>query len=204
MMHDKLDVIWDKDPQKQKELATSQSQKKSENALNQYRVRMDLEKLKANRSRGNKQQIRCYNRMLELVNARKQPMLAAERGPDLIQMHEKEREFMDALRLIIQNGYELKQPDFLDILRFIKFYEMVYFEIDEQDSVIHFLKEAARLLEFTPSVVDEAIDEMLNEDYIYKQADVHTQQQQSSEDNFYGLTNSAMASHVNSTGDGMK
>ena len=103
-----------------------------------------------------------------------------------------------------RNGYELKQPDFLDILRFIKFYEMVYFEIDEQDSVIHFLKEAARLLEFTPSVVDEAIDEMLNEDYIYKQADVHTQQQQSSEDNFYGLTNSAMASHVNSTGDGMK
>lgn len=95
-------------------------------------------------------------------------MLAAERGPDLIKMHEKEREFMDCLRLIIQNGYELKQEDFLDILRFIKFHEMVYFEIDEQDSVIYFLKEAAKLLEFDPSVVDEAVNEMLNEDYIYK------------------------------------
>jgi len=45
---------------------------------------------------------------------------------------------------------------------------MVYFEIDEQDSVIYFLKEAAKLLEFDPSVVDEAVNEMLNEDYIYK------------------------------------
>lgn len=46
--------------------------------------------------------------MLEFVNQRREPILAAERSPDKIQMHEKEREFFDALRLIIQNGYQLK------------------------------------------------------------------------------------------------
>ena len=35
-------------------------------------------------------------------------------------MHEKEKELFDAMRLIIQNGYELGEQDIVDILKFIQ------------------------------------------------------------------------------------
>lgn len=78
-------------------------------------------------------------------------------------MHEKEREFFDALRLIIQNGYQLQQNDFLDILRFIKLQELAVFDSKQQVAVINFLKEAAKLLEFEASIVDVAVREMLQQ-----------------------------------------
>lgn len=45
---------------------------------------------------------------------------------------------------------------------------MIYFEREEQDSVIHFLKEAARFLEFNTDIVDDAVFEMLNDDFVFK------------------------------------
>jgi hypothetical protein len=46
-------------------------------------------------------------------------------------IHEKEREFFDAIRLIIQNGYELVPKDVTDILNFTKISELQYFELPE-------------------------------------------------------------------------
>lgn len=46
-------------------------------------------------------------------------------------MHEKEREFIDAFRLVIRNGYELQESDVLDVLRFINMHEVLVFEQDE-------------------------------------------------------------------------
>lgn len=51
--------------------------------------------------------------------------------PEKIQMHEKEREFFDAIRLIIQNGYELNQNDMKDILNFIQLGELLCFDSSE-------------------------------------------------------------------------
>lgn len=46
-------------------------------------------------------------------------------------IHEKEREFFDAIRLIIQNGYYLKPHDISDILKFINISELKYFDVKE-------------------------------------------------------------------------
>jgi len=77
-----------------------------------------------------------------MVNERRMPHILGERPPEKILMHDKEREFFDCLRLIIQNGYLLDQKDFTDIFNFIKFNEIMYFEEREQENVIQFFKDA--------------------------------------------------------------
>ena len=53
-------------------------------------------------------QVEAYNKMLDYVNNRICTKRVKKYGrPDKVYIHEKEREFFDALRLIIQNGYEL-------------------------------------------------------------------------------------------------
>ena len=75
-------------------------------------------------------------------------------------MHEKERELFDCLRLIIQNGYELKENDLTDILRFIKIHEIFYFDDGEQKRVFKFLKEVAEMLGFNPEIIDVMLIEV--------------------------------------------
>ena len=50
-------------------------------------------------------------------------------------INEKEREFLDCIRLIIQNGYQMKQDDIVEILNFIKIEELLYFPEEEQIKV---------------------------------------------------------------------
>jgi hypothetical protein len=68
---------------------------------------MDLEKIKAKRNQGNKNQIKAYNRLLEYLDKREVPNFNKDKMAQKILTHEKEREFFDCIRLIIQNGYEL-------------------------------------------------------------------------------------------------
>ena len=69
-------------------------------------------------------------------------------------MHEKEREFFDAIRLIIQNGYELNESDMKDILNFIQLGELLFFDISEQKLVLKFLKDSILCFGFNPEIVD--------------------------------------------------
>lgn len=72
-------------------------------------------------------------------------------------MHEKERELFDCLRLIIQNGYELREADLADILNFIQIQELYYFDPKEQKIVIKFLRDSAELLGFDAGVIDQTL-----------------------------------------------
>lgn len=72
-------------------------------------------------------------------------------------MHEKERELFDCLRLIIQNGYELREADLADILNFIQIQELYYFDPKEQKIVIKFLRDSAELLGFDARVIDQTL-----------------------------------------------
>ena len=78
-------------------------------------------------------QIEAYNKMLDYVNNRicSKRVVQKYGRPDKVFIHEKEREFFDALRLIIQNGYELIPQDIYDILNFIKIEELIYFTESE-------------------------------------------------------------------------
>ena len=118
LMHDKLEVIWDKEDQSQEQ-------------LNQYQVKTHLESLKAKRSVHNKHAVRAYTKLLEYIEKRLAPCSYHERRGIKIDMHEKEREFFDCLRLIIRNGYELTQPDVLDLLKFIQIHEILWFDYDD-------------------------------------------------------------------------
>ena len=72
--------------------------------------------------------------MLDLIDRREAKTYLASR-PRKTHIHEKEREFFDAIRLIIQNGYELVPGDIADILNFTKIAELQYFEMPEQRQV---------------------------------------------------------------------
>lgn len=109
--------------------------RKSDNqdhSVNRFKVKQDLEKLKLNRFNGNRRQMRAYNRMLQYVDDREVVFLSGTKRPEKINMHEKEKDFFDSLRLIIQNGYALEQQDILDIFKFIQLQELYFFDEDEQ------------------------------------------------------------------------
>ena len=59
LIHDKLNIIWDKD---------QEGKKKS---FNQYSVKTDLMRLKTERNAGNKRQMIKYTRMQALIESRK-------------------------------------------------------------------------------------------------------------------------------------
>jgi hypothetical protein len=80
------------------------------------------------------------------------------RRPEKIQMHEKEREFFDCIRLIIQNGYELNESDMKEILNFIQLGELLFFDIAEQKMVIKFLKESVVCFGCNEAIVDGVIE----------------------------------------------
>lgn len=96
-MHDKLEIIWDRP----KSEFTNKNEGNFDNG-NQLEVKIQLEKKKAERLFGNKMQVEGYNKMLEYVNSRIMSKYSKICGrPDKIYIHEKEREFFDAIRLII-------------------------------------------------------------------------------------------------------
>ena len=68
--------------------------------------------------------------MLQLVEDRK-IIFHGDRRPEKLNVHEKERELFDCLRLIIQNGYELREDDLLDIFKFIQIHELYHFDASE-------------------------------------------------------------------------
>ena len=82
-------------------------------------VRAEIEKKKATRYYGNKRQRNAYNSMLDHVDKRATYFHSKDKRPIKTHMHEKEREFFDILRLIIQNGYQIIPTDIGDILSFI-------------------------------------------------------------------------------------
>lgn len=116
LMHDKMEIIWEKSKQREFEVQLKLNKnldkngnrfnqpRKSENqdhSVNRFLVKQNLEKLKLNRLNGNKQQIKAYNRMLQYVDDREIEFLSGSKRPEKINIHEKEKDFFDALRLII-------------------------------------------------------------------------------------------------------
>ena len=116
IMHDKLDVIWDFE----------------NDNINHYEVKKDLEDLKVRRMAQNNKQFRAYLKILEFIERRVEPCSRIDKLKKKISMHEKEREFLDCLRIIIRNGYELTAADIKDVLNFIAIQEILLFDEADQ------------------------------------------------------------------------
>ena len=62
---------------------------------------MELGRKKVERQNGNLRQVQAYNKMLDYVNNRTVDKLRGFARKNKTNIHEKEREFFDAIRLII-------------------------------------------------------------------------------------------------------
>ena len=142
LIHDKLEIIWhleDARPAPQRKKSTTDEKSKTHSTtfegynldLKQY---VELSTRKNRRLNVNHQQIDAYNKMLDHIENREAKRYLDSRSRKTY-IHEKEREFFDAIRLIIQNGYELVPKDITDILNFTKISELQYFELPEQTQV---------------------------------------------------------------------
>jgi len=99
-MHDKLDIIWNQFDDKPEKNENSLDDGYNKD-LKQYD---ELINRRNKRFNANHQQIDSYNKMLDLIDKRLEKTYLASRSKKT-HIHEKEREFFDAIRLIIQNGY---------------------------------------------------------------------------------------------------
>lgn len=95
-------------------------QKQADN-VNQYAVKQKLELRKVERSQINQKQINAYNTLLDYLQQRRAlPVgIKEEQGRVYIKPEEVEREFLDALGIIVQSGYYLDQVDFFDLLEIL-------------------------------------------------------------------------------------
>jgi len=104
--------------------------------------------------------------MLKYIGNRKHIFYYKESKPLINFVHEKEREYLDCIRVIIHNGYVLNPIDIIDIIRFIQFYEVFAEEEENSKKVIALVIESMDLIfgedshnthkEMISKIVDEA------------------------------------------------
>lgn len=131
--------------------------------VNQYAVKAKLGQRKVERSQINQKQVNAYHVLLDYL-AQRQALpvgIKEEQGRVYIKPAEVEREFLDALGLILQSGYYLEQADFFDLLEIL--------QVQSHTALVHgraklyeFFQLAAELLEFDVSLLEEVLTEPWN------------------------------------------
>jgi hypothetical protein len=131
--------------------------------VNEHGVKRELERRKAERAHMNQGHIKIYNKLLEYIQNRFQrvgmksiPEVEKRNNPTRVRIHEKERQFFDAFRLIIQSGYTVDESDFMQILTFINVEEVIFNEEYEKIRQIReFLKTTARYMGFNERLIED-------------------------------------------------
>ena len=131
--------------------------------VNQYAVKAKLGQRKVERSAINQRQAYAYNVLLDYL-ARRQALpvgIKEEQGRVYIKPEEVEREFLDALGIIVQSGYYLDQADFFDLLDIL--------QVSSHTALVHgraklyeFFQLAAEVLEFDVPLLEEVLTEPWN------------------------------------------
>ena len=89
--------------------------------VNHYSVKAQIKVRKIEREQINKKQIAVYYKLQEYIKGRKATHNEQERDyVTYFPIDERERAFMDALRVILQSGYFLAPHDFKDILMILR------------------------------------------------------------------------------------
>lgn len=155
LMHDKFHIIWNDNVRDRSN--TSSNQECSERVVNSYHVKIAISQRKQNRMHLNLRQIKAYNNLLTYLDERQERSLVdKEKIPVRLRPEEKERQFLDALKIIIQSGYPIVEGDFRDILAFIDLAAIRASAKRQQTS--NFMKKAAQELHFDDRIVDEVIN----------------------------------------------
>lgn len=142
-MHDKFDIIWGNND--------SEGEVAENKIVNEFNVRAALEKKKLDRMTKNQKQKEAYNKMLDYLDSRTgRIMIDADMSPSKQKPNEKEKQFLDAFRVIIQSGYAIDEEDFQHILEFIEVEDTKH----NVNIIAKFLKYSAKLLGFNNNIVD--------------------------------------------------
>ena len=89
--------------------------------VNHYAVHSQLKLRKIEREQINLKQIAAYEKLLEYIDSRKAHFGEQSREyVPFFPIDERERAFMDALRVILQSGYFLSPHDFRDMLGILR------------------------------------------------------------------------------------
>jgi hypothetical protein len=89
--------------------------------VNHYAVHSQLKLRKIEREQINLKQIAAYSKLLEYIDSRKAHFGEQNREyVPFFPIDERERAFMDALRVILQSGYFLSPHDFRDMLGILR------------------------------------------------------------------------------------
>lgn len=139
-----------------------QKQRPEKRIVNEHGVKRELERRKEKRAQMNLSHIKVYNKLLEYIQNRFQRVGIVEtsgekrNNPTRVRIHEKERQFFDAFKLIIESGYTVDEKDFIQILHFINVEEVILNEEYEKiRQVREFLKTTARFLGFSERPIED-------------------------------------------------
>jgi hypothetical protein len=156
LMQDKLDIIWGDE---QLPNGTSPRERRVEDdndskLFNQNDVKRRLTKIKSKRMLTNQKHIAVYNKMLDYLEKRFETIAVQEEeekrnNPPRTRIHEKERQFMETFRVIIQSGYTIDEKDLAQILDFINVKEVLLEDETKVRHVRNFMVTVAKGLGFS-------------------------------------------------------
>lgn len=182
---DKLDIIWDKaegkfpkslieerdrvssqTPDKPKKIASPQKDCSAKRHSNDDKlsVKKMLTARKIERRTLNGDQIKAYKKLIDfLTNQRTADrFMGSSVDPSYSFAEESIREFMDAIRLILQSGYFIEQADFIELVSMIDVQEKAKTGAKKL-KVYAFFSQAAELFRFDVKAVQQAFDRVWNE-----------------------------------------
>ena len=125
-----------------------------EDNVNQYAVKQKLEKKKVGRAAMHAKQIKVYQKLLEVLDQRKAPVLGQKSATlqAYIRPMEVEREFLDAFSVIVSSGYFIEQEDFLNLISILNVSHQSD-HVVERAKLLEFFQYAAELLNFDVTLV---------------------------------------------------
>ncbi|CDW73084.1 UNKNOWN [Stylonychia lemnae] len=191
LMHDKLDIIWGNNGQTPTGFMANQTSKsvapiranstlynksnlmnssqytsnqgdESNKIVNQFNVKAALDKRRLQRNIMNQKQVMAYNSMLEYLGNRVDRfMMSKDKTPIKVKPDEKERQFLDAFKLIVESCYTIEADDFRQILDFINIHDIK--DNDNYERTRQFFKYVSKLLGFEEEIIDEVLEEMVSQ-----------------------------------------
>jgi hypothetical protein len=92
--------------------------------VNEHDVKRELDKKKVERQLLNVKQVGIYRDLLGHLNSRNESngkaiVTQPKNNPHKLKVHEKERSFLEAMKIVISSGYTIEENDFLQILQFV-------------------------------------------------------------------------------------
>lgn len=152
---------------KESTAAMQARQKKiDEDNVNQYAVKHKLGRQRMFRGIQNQRQIKAYENMLTYINLRKEPKVSQVQAslPAYLKPEEVEREFLDAISVILCSGYYLAEQDFIELIQLLDVRNAQEHTFGRA-KLLQFFLTAAKEFQFDEKLVQKQLSEPWTEEF---------------------------------------